>query len=281
MVRGTQNFLALLLAAAAGPAGAAALNPATVKAWDQYVGSARAQMKARLGPSSCFLWAEEDAGRMARLRSGEIVVSPDDPETPRHIPGGLIHHWIGAAFIPNATLSQLLATVRNYGSYPKYYPSVTASKLLARDGSVDHFRSLELHQAMFSTRIAMDADFDAEYLPAGEKRAYSIASTTRLQQVQDYGASDQHELEPMAPTAYLWALTTISRYEEKDGGVYLELEAMALSRDVPFALRWLVDPFVRKASVTTLYGSLKQTREAVIAERKRPGEPLPVISLLN
>jgi len=32
------------------------------------------------------------------------------------------------------------------------------------------------------------------------------------------------------------------RFEERDGGVYVEVEAIALSRDVPASLRWLVEP---------------------------------------
>ena len=76
-------------------------------------------------------------------------------------------------------------------------------------------------------------------------------------------------MEPGAPSAYLWALSSISRYEERDGGVYLELDAMALSRDIPAALRWLVDPFVRQAAVNTLIAYLKQTRDAVKADRSK------------
>ena len=56
-------------------------------------------------------------------------------------------------------------------------------------------------------------------------------------------------------------------------GVYVELEAMALSRDIPVVLRWLVDPFVRKASVSTMFSSLKQTREAVIADGRPNARP--------
>lgn len=253
------------------PAGAADLRPETAKAWVQYVASVDAQMRARLSATSCFLWAEESPRRMERLRAGEIVIAPADQQTPRHIPGGLIHHWIGAVFIPGVTLSEVLSGVRDYGKYTEYYPSVVSSKLDSRDGTTDRFTSVERHQAMFSNHIALDADFSAIYFPAGDKRAYSTSSTTRLQQIDSYGSPGQHELGPDAPSAYLWALSTISRYEERDGGVYLELEAVALSREVPMGLGWLVDPFVRKASASTLIGSLKQTRDALAFGRATSG----------
>lgn len=262
MSRGGRSFALLLLAF--GAAAAADLNPQTEQAWNGYVASVRARMDARLGPTACFLWAEEDAGRLQRLRAGDILVAPADP-TPWRVPGGLIHHWLGAVFIPGVTLDEVLSTLRNYSRYPQYYPSVVSSKLLARDGPTDWFTSMERHQAMFS-RIALDASFTSTYTDAGAKRAYSTSSTTRLQQIQNYGGREQHELAPDAAKAYMWRLSTISRYLERDGGVYVELEGMVLSRDIPASLRWLVAHFVREAAANTMAGSLRQTRDAVLAD---------------
>lgn len=256
------------------PAAVAGLNPATEKGWEEYVGSARAQTKARLGPTACFLWSDENASRVQRLRAGEILVVPADGGTPSQIPGGLIHHWLGAVFIANVTLPEVLATLRDYSHYPNFYPTVVKSKLVSRDGLTDHFASLERHKALFS-RIGLDADFSATYYyEAGSKRAYSIASTTRLQQIQNFGGSHQHELEPDAPKAYLWRLSTITRYLERDGGVYMELEGMALSRNIPPAFRWVVEPFVRQAAEDAVVTSLKESRQAILQNSGRRPENL-------
>jgi hypothetical protein len=230
-------------------------------------------MNARLGPTACFLWSEEDADRRRRLGDGEILVEPADEQTPRRISGGLIHHWIGAIFVPGATLAQVLATQRDYDRYSTYFPSIVRSRLVATDGPMDRVTTIERHQAMFS-RIALDADVSTTYVEVSQKRAYSTSSTTRLQEIQNYGGRGQHEMEPAAPKAYLWRLSTIGRYEERDGGVYLELEGMALSRDIPAGLRWLVDPFVRQASAGAMAASLRQTRDAVLNDRVGPpGKP--------
>ena len=267
------TWLALLAgigfqAHAAGGAspGGTSLNPQTAKAWEEYVGSVRAQNQARLGPTACFLWAQEQPGGMARLKAGEILAGPADGHTPHRVPGGLIHHWIGAVFLPGATLQEVMAALRDYTRYSQYYPSVVSSRLVTRDGLTDNFTTLERHQAMFS-KIGLDADLITTYANAGERRAFSVSSTTRLRQVQNFGNRERHELEPFSPEAYVWSLSTISRFWEHDGGVYLELEAMALSRDIPFALRWLVDPFVRQAAEDTLIASLKQTRQAILGSR--------------
>jgi hypothetical protein len=45
--------------------------------------------------------------------------------------------------------------------------------------------------------------------------------------------------------------------------VYVELEAIALSRDIPGGLRWLVEPIVRRVSRSSLVVSLQETADAV------------------
>ncbi len=255
----------LLVAFSIAQAFAADLNPETARAWDRYVESVRAQMQARLGPMASFLWAAESADRLRLLRSGQVVVLPAGGQAPKRIPGGLIHHWIGAVFVPGASVAKVASTLQDYDRYKDYYSNVVESRFLGRDGSIDRFSTVETHQALVS-RIALDADCSTTYTQAGEKRGYSISYTTRLQQIQNYGGPGQRELGNAAPKAYLWGLSTISRYEERDGGVYVEMEAMALSRDIPGWLRWLVDPFVRKAAAEALTTWLVQTRHAVLAE---------------
>ena len=45
--------------------------------------------------------------------------------------------------------------------------------------------------------------------------------------------------------------------------MYVEMEAIALSREIPFSLRWVVEPVVRRVSRSSLLTSLNQTSEAV------------------
>jgi len=73
----------------------------------------------------------------------------------------------------------------------------------------------------------------------------------------------------------IWRLFSIARYLERDGGVYIELEAIGLSRDIPASLRWIVEPIVRRVSRGSLSTSLQQTENAVllhVALSKRKAE---------
>jgi hypothetical protein len=81
--------------------------------------------------------------------------------------------------------------------------------------------------------------------------------------VDNYGQPDQRKLSPDEGSGYIWRLYSLSRFEERDGGVYVELEAIALSRDIPGSLHWLVNPIVRRVSKGSLEVSLVKTQQAV------------------
>ena len=44
---------------------------------------------------------------------------------------------------------------------------------------------------------------------------------------------------------YMWRLNLYTRYLEKDTGVYVQIEFVGLSRNVPGLVAWLVNPYVR------------------------------------
>jgi hypothetical protein len=75
--------------------------------------------------------------------------------------------------------------------------------------------------------------------------------------------SGQRALREGEGNGFIWRLFSITRFEEREGGVYLELEAMALSRYIPVSLRGIVDPIVRRISISSLATSLRETERAV------------------
>jgi hypothetical protein len=242
---------------------AASLEPAASKAWDDYVNSAKMRMEQRLAPGETFLWVEEAPDRLARVRAGEIVVSPAGPENPKRVPAGLIHDWIGAAFIPHVKLTDVLHVVRDYARYKEsYQPSVLDSKVIATGDSKDRFSMLLMNRALF-LKTALDTDYEATFVPVDDRRLYSVSRTTRVQEIEEYGAPGQHPLPEGVGHGLIWRLFSITRYVERDGGVYIELEVIGLSRDIPVSVRWLVEPIVRRVSRSSLSTSLRQTENAV------------------
>jgi hypothetical protein len=125
-----------------------------------------------------------------------------------------------------------------------------------------------LKKSLFVTAV-MDADYKAYYLRRNEKSRYGFVWSTRIQDIVNYGQPMERKLTPGTGSGFIWRLFSISRFEERDGGVFVELEAMALSRCVPACLGWLVNPVVKRLSQSALITSLSQTRDAVQSQPQR------------
>ena len=237
----------------------AELKPDTLAQWDAYVDASRAQ----IGPQTQFLWLDQKPERLQHVRDGEILVSPAGKENPRPVNSGLIHDWVGAAFIADVKVEDVLSAVRDYGSYREYYkPTVVDSKVVSRSGPCEKYSMRVVNKEVVG-ETALDMEYETCYFKVDELRWYSITHTTRVQELRHYGQPDQQELPPDHGSGFIWRLYSIARYEQRDGGTYVEVEAIALSRDIPVALRWMANPIVRRVSRNSMLLSLQETKDAV------------------
>ncbi|MGA7223803.1 MAG: hypothetical protein WBX16_13150, partial [Candidatus Acidiferrales bacterium] len=63
---------------------------------------------------------------------------------------------------------------------------------------------------------------------------------------------------------FLWRMNTYWRFEEKDGGTYIECQAISLTRDIPTGLGWMVGPFVTSVPKESLNFTLSTVRAALL-----------------
>ncbi len=259
----------MLICLAAVPVEAAELKKETAAAFDRYIGVSekRIHSEARNGP---FLFVDElpETRRVkayAQLRTGQVRVKQVDTKDEGHrieVPDGRIHDWIGLLFIPNSSLAQTLAVVQDYDNHQNIYkPEIRHSKLLNHTG--DNFKVfLQLYKKSLVT-VMINADFDINYERFGVHRAMSRSYSTRLAEVENAGQTDEHELPIDDAHGYLWRLYSYWRFEEKDGGVYVQLESIGLSRAVPAIIGWLVNPLLRSIPRGVISSLLGATRAAV------------------
>jgi hypothetical protein len=120
---------AALAAAYTAPAvRASELQPGTLAAWQAYLKEVDLRMQERVKGRAPFLWIDESPERAERVRRGEAVLAPAVGHGTEGVPNGLVHDWIGAVFIPGATVDSLLAVVHDYDNYQRVYrPVVTSS----------------------------------------------------------------------------------------------------------------------------------------------------------
>ena len=271
---------------------AADLKPETLQAWEAYLQAAKARNHKQLADGASLLSIDPQPADSVKLRQGDVIVSPARPNVPVKVPSGLIHDWAGAIFIPNASIGDVMRVIRDYDHYQAtYHPNVVESKPIEIAESEDRF-ALTIMNKSFFAKSALDSDYRSTFTRMDDEHWYSTTETTRVQELADYGGGSQHILPEGRGKGIIWRLYSVARYEQRDGGVYIELEAIALSRDIPVALRWVVDPIVRRVSRSSLETSLQQTADAVRASatttshssegtRRDRGEGAAVKSSLN
>jgi len=259
-----RNGLAILvLLTVPAISNASELKQETLNAWSDYLRTTNLRMHHNLATGHPFLWIEEESSRSQRVRQGEILISPAREDSPQKVHDGLIHDWIGAIFIPSVRINDVFAVVHDYDRYKDFYkPTVVESKLLGRTGEEYEFSMLGLKRVLFE-KIVLEGQFESHCSQLDGRRRYCISYSTRVQEIKDYGQPDAHKLPTDEGHGYIWRLYSLTKFEERDGGVYIEVEAIALSRDISASVRWLTKPVVERVSRNSLSTILQLTREAI------------------
>jgi hypothetical protein len=261
----------------ARPASATQLQPQTVAAFDSYIRATEERMADDLRQGDFLIIDRLPESRRneiySQLRQGQLYIQQlhtkeDGKAIP--VPNGLIHHWIGVAFIPGVTLQETLTVLQDYNNHKTIYkPDERDSKLLEHNGN--EFKVyLQFYRKSLVT-VVENVNFDIHYTLLGSTRAMSKGYSTRIAEVADFGKPSEHELPVGNDHGYLWRLYTYWGVEEKDEGVYVQIESVGLSRTIPWEIAWIVNPLIRSIPRNVLSGLLNHTREAVeSAAKSRP-----------
>jgi hypothetical protein len=261
------------LLAMPGPAEAAELKPEAVQGFDRCVQLTEQRMQAELQPGEAFLWVDglpeaRRNGAYAQLQRGEVVtgrLETRDSEGYFHPPGALIHHWIGTVFIPGASLQQVLTMLEDYDHHGEYYsPDVVKSKTLRRTGN-DFNVYLRLTRKKIIT-VVLDTEYEVHYERLDATHAQSRSYSTRIAEVEQAGESSERQMPLGKDRGFLWRLNSYWRFVETGHGVYVQCEAISLTRDVPPGLGWVIGPFIESIPKESLEFTLRSTRAGVLRQ---------------
>jgi len=255
------------------------LQPQTVEAFNRYIRATEARIEKEVARPGAFLYLEglpepQRSETLAAVRKGDIYMdrlhTQDASGREIEAPHGLIHHWIGAVFIPGATLRQVLDVVQDYDHHQDIYkPEVVRSRLIHRDGN--HFQIFYRLRDKKIITITLNTNHDVEYFPIDANHCRSRSVATRIAEVADADQPGEHEKPVGHDGGFLWRLNSYWRFEEKDAGVYVEVESVSLTRDIPTGLGWLIGPFVTSIPRESLRMTLGSTRSAVEARFPKLG----------
>jgi hypothetical protein len=269
--RPAATLLAVVLTFGPVSTRAADLRPATAAAFDRYAQLTQAQFDSENKQLNSFLWVDRlpaDRREVAysQLGSGQVVIDrlqTLDAGKPIAIPNGIIHHWVGTVFIPRATLAQVLAFEEDYDHQEPYFtPNVLRSKTLSHSGD-NYTVEIRFHEKKVIT-VVLETVHQVHYAQIDKTHAWSQSSTTHVQQVDRPGEPTETLEAEGHDDGFLWRMNSYWRFEEKDGGVYVESQSVSLTRDIPTGLGWMVGPFVTSIPRESLVFMLGTTRSAVL-----------------
>jgi hypothetical protein len=236
-------------------AAAAELKPATEQAYTQYVGEVERGIQSR----GSFLRVDTMPEIREKVRQGELWAQP--VRARRNIPDGSVHHWEGTVFIPGATVNGVIKLVQNYDQHARFYaPEVATSKLLRRNGNEFDVRMRVRKKVIVS--VAYETDHKIRYRQINPREWESSSHSTRVSEVANLDSSNEQLLQPGTGNGYLWRIDSFWRFQEADGGVYVECVTLSLSRDVPFGMGRILRPILEDFPKESLKSVLKQTRSA-------------------
>jgi len=249
------------------------LKPETVQAFDRYVQLTEARIHGEVSAPEKFLHLDElpperRTRALADLQRGEVVMerlhTKDRSGQTIEAPGGLIHHWLGVVFVPGATLQQTLTLMEDYNHHQDIYkPEVVRSRLVSRQDNI--FKIYYRLRKKKVITVTLDTNHDVHYFPVDSKHWHSRSYSTRIAEVVDAGTPNEREKPVGHDGGFLWRINSYWKFEEKDGGVYIECESISLTRDIPTGLGWLIKPFVTGIPEASLQMTMGSTRAALEA----------------
>lgn len=241
---------------------AAELSARTVQAWERYEALVSARHGEQRESAPFFAldafgipgWRAVATAGVALSRLDRPAPAVPDPS----VPGGKIHHWAGAIFVPGTTVTAVLERLAQLaGRESLHYPDVIDSRLLAREGD-RHRIFLKLRRSKVIT-VTYNTEHEVVYRRIGPLRATARSVSTRIAELDDAGTPQEREKPLGSDSGYLWRLNAYWRYEATGGGVLIECESVSLSRDVPVLLR----PFVTGVVEGLARESLERTLGAL------------------
>ena len=244
----------------APPASAADLQSKTAHAYETYAAAAAREFVARahkLSPGGRC-----DGVMTARAGSGDGILD---------VPDGLIHHWVGTAFVRGVTLKQVSDVARDYSAYSKVYENVVSTRVLSHQG--DSYRVLiRLKEGELGIDAVLDVRSAVEYRALSDGSVSAISKSEEIRQVENAGRANESLLPAGRDSGYLWRAHTYTLFVPQRDGVFVVMETLGLSRRFPPFTGWIIEPIARRLGRKSVEGSLTEFLTAI---RSSAGLPVP------
>jgi hypothetical protein len=219
-----------------------------VAAFNTYARTVESRLAQQHSSANIFLALPSDPASRAHLRSGQLII--EQITTPA-IPDALLHHWRATAFVPNASPADFEHLLQNFSAYPSIFaPQIVSSTVISHTptGTLVRLRTRQHHVLT----VVLDTTCDVTFAALDPAHGYSTSRCTRIDQIS-----------PSGDDGFLYRLNTYWTYEQRDGGLYLQIESLSLTRSIPHGLAWAVKPYLESIPRESLIFTLTSARNAL------------------
>jgi hypothetical protein len=226
------------------------LAPETAGAFEAYVKSAEHGLDARWSGHAPFLSLDTSPDDEKKLLNGELVIRPAGTPNPREAPGGLMHDWVGALYIPNTSIDKVIAVLQDFDRHSQIYPEIVRSRLVSRQGN-DFVGYWRLERKQQFVPAVFDVTDEAHYREIAPGKWICRSYANDIREVQDAGSLNEKD-SPLG-----------EGMQASGNGVLAECRTISLSRNVPNGMGWIVRPFIRNVPRESLASTLQNTRKSM------------------
>jgi len=258
-----RKLLSAWLLAAAGICALAEPSPAALSAFNAYTDAVETRLARQHQSQDGFLapLASPEQSEL-RLRRGELIVEQLTPATGAVFSGAMLHHWRGTAFVPGATAADFERLMKDFNAYPQHFsPQVLKAKVLTQQG--DHLQAVMRVRQKHVLTVVMDTAYDIVFGRLDARHGYSISRSTQISEIASPGTRAERALTSSEEHGFLWRMNTYWSYEERDGGLTMQIESVSLTRSIPTGLGWAVRPFVESVPRESLEFTLRSACRAL------------------
>ena len=247
-------------------AGCAEAPEKAMDAFDAYAAKVESRLALQhRSPAGFVAKAGSDGKTDERLIQGEVVIDKLTPDR-GEVPGGMLHDWRGTAFVKGAKAADFERLMKNISGYTQMYsPEVVRARVVAPQSRTvpDHFTAEMRVKQKHMLTVVLDTMYDVTYGRLDGRHGYSTSRSTKISEIENADTEKERVLSPDREHGFLWRLNTYWSYEERDGGLYMQLESISLTRGIPPGLGWAIGPFVESVPRESLEFTLRNTCKAL------------------
>ncbi len=214
---------------------AADLKPETAAAFDRYVKITEDGFAAHQGFED-FLWLDHHPKEKSLVWLGQSVITPIktlDHGQEIEVPDGVLQHWLGAVYLENADADHLRGLLMNLAGYKDFFKQQIIESKVNKHTGDDYDFFLRLYKKQLST-VVLNVNETAKYTLIDPTKWRVACHSTRIGEVEHPKNKKKFDQDRPADEGegYLWRFNFYWRVEQADNGVYVELEAITLAREM-------------------------------------------------